>query len=108
LGKIETVGVHIRRFLYAGLSRTATNQAADQEPALRELFLEFSVGTMQRLGKLLEQLDVKPTDEHCCLLHAVSVGMAVVTLAAGRADSERRSARALERMFRLLTNVAAH
>jgi AcrR family transcriptional regulator len=85
----------------------ALAQAADQEPALRELFVELADGIIQRAGKVLERLDVKPTDEHCYLLHAVSVGMAVITLATGREDNERRSARTLERMFRLLKKNSA-
>jgi AcrR family transcriptional regulator len=86
----------------------ALAQAADQEPALRELFVELADGIMQRFGKLLERLDVTASDEHCFLLHAVSVGMAVIALATGRADSERRSARALERIFKFLKNASAH
>lgn len=86
----------------------ALAQAADQEPALRELFAELADGIIQRVGKLLERLDVKPSDEHCYLLHALSVGMAVIALATGRDDSERRSVRALELMFRLLKNASVH
>jgi AcrR family transcriptional regulator len=86
----------------------ALAQAADQEPALRELFTELADGIIRRFGKLLGQLDVKPSDQHCYLLHAVSVGMAVIALATGRDDSERRSACALERLFRLLKNASAH
>jgi AcrR family transcriptional regulator len=85
----------------------ALAQAADQEPALRELFMELADGIIQRAGKVLGRLDVKPTDEHCYLLHAVSVGMAVITLATGREDSEQRSTRTLERMFRLLKKDSA-
>lgn len=80
----------------------ALAQAADQESALRELFIELAEGIVQRNGKLLGQLDVKPSDENCFILHALSVGMAVISLATGREDSERRSARALERIFRVL------
>jgi AcrR family transcriptional regulator len=86
----------------------ALAQAADQEPALRELFVELADGIIQRVSKILRQLNVKPSDEHCYLLHAVLVGMANITLATGREDSELRSARALERMFRVLKNASAH
>jgi AcrR family transcriptional regulator len=86
----------------------ALAQASDQEPALRELFVELADGIIQQVGKLLERLDVKASDEHCFLVHAVSVGMAVIALATGRDDSERRSARALERIFKLLRKASAH
>jgi AcrR family transcriptional regulator len=86
----------------------ALAQSADQEPALRELFVELAEGIVQRNGKLLGQLDVKPTDENCFILHAVSVGMAVISLATGRQDSERRSARALEQMFRALKSTSTN
>jgi AcrR family transcriptional regulator len=86
----------------------ALAQAADQEPALRELFVELAEGIIQRNGKLLGQLDVRPSDENCFILHAVSVGMAVISLATGRGDSERRSTRALERLFRVLKSASTH
>lgn len=79
----------------------ALAQAADQEPALRELFRELADGIIIRVGKLLEHLDITPTDEHCYLLHALSVGLAVIDLATARKDGERRAARALETVFAL-------
>ena len=80
----------------------ALAQAADQEPALQKLFVELADGVMSRVGTLLTQFDRKPSDEHRYLFHAVSVGMAVIALATGREDSERRSARTLDKLFRLL------
>src|SRR5580704_10658366 len=78
-------------------------QAADQEAALRELFRELADGIILRAGKLLGNLNIEPTDEHCYLLHAMSVGMAVVDLATARKDGERRAARTLEMALTLMT-----
>jgi AcrR family transcriptional regulator len=81
----------------------ALAQAADQEPALRELFRELADGVVLRAGKLLGNLHIEPTDEHCYLLHAMSVGIAVVDLATARKDGERRAARTLETTLTLMT-----
>jgi AcrR family transcriptional regulator len=77
-------------------------QAADQEPALRKLFFELADGIILRAGKLLKNLNIEPTDEHCYQLHAMSVGMAVVDLATARKDGERRAARTLETALTLM------
>jgi AcrR family transcriptional regulator len=71
-------------------------QAADQEPALRELFHELADGIILRAGKLLTNLNIEPTDERCYQLHSMSVGIAVVDLATARKNGERRAARTLE------------
>jgi DNA-binding transcriptional regulator YbjK len=70
----------------------ALAQAAEEEPRLRELFRELADGIFERLGKLLSNLGANPTDEHCRLLHALSVGLAVVDLAVARPGGERRAA----------------
>ena len=74
----------------------ALAQAADQEPALRELFRGLADGIILRAGKLLINLNIEPTDERCYQLHSMSVGMAVVDLATARKNGERRAARTLE------------
>jgi AcrR family transcriptional regulator len=81
----------------------ALAQAADQEPALRELFRELADGMILRVGKLLGNLNIKPTDEHCYLLHALSVGLAVIDLATARKDGEHRAERTLETALTLMT-----
>jgi AcrR family transcriptional regulator len=81
----------------------ALAQAADQEPSLRELFRGLADGIILRVGKLLEALNIKPTDEHCYLLHALSVGLAVIDLATARKDGERRAERTLGTALSLLT-----
>ena len=74
----------------------ALAQAADQQPALRELFRELADGIILRAGKLLINLNIEPTDERCYQLHSMSVGMAVIDLATARKNGERRAARTLE------------
>jgi AcrR family transcriptional regulator len=81
----------------------ALAQAADQEPTLRELFRELADGIIVRAGKLLENLNITPTDEHCFLLHALSVGLAVIDLATARRGGQRRAERALGTALTLLT-----
>jgi len=81
----------------------ALAQAADQEPTLRELFRELADGIILRVGKLLENLNITPTDEHCYLLHALSVGLAVIDLATARKDGERRAERTLGSALTVLT-----
>jgi AcrR family transcriptional regulator len=80
----------------------ALAQAADQEPAVRELFRELADGTTLRVGKLLENLNIAPTAEHCSLLHALSIGLAVIDLATTRKNGERRAARTLELTLALM------
>jgi AcrR family transcriptional regulator len=81
----------------------ALAQAADQEPALRELFRELADGIILRAGRLLGGLNIEPTDEHCYLLHALSVGLAVIDLATAREGGERRAALTLGTALSLMT-----
>jgi AcrR family transcriptional regulator len=81
----------------------ALAQAADQEPLLRELFRELADDIILRNVKLLENLNITPTDEHCFLLHALSVGLAVIDLATARKGGERRAERTLQTALTLLT-----
>jgi hypothetical protein len=48
-------------------------------------------------------LNITPTDEHCFLLHALSVGLAVIDLATARRGGQRRAERALGTALTLLT-----
>ena len=81
----------------------ALAQAADQEPPLRELFRELADGIILRAGNLLENLNITPTDEHCYLLHALSVGLAVIDLATARKGGAQRADRTLETALTMLT-----
>lgn len=80
----------------------ALAQAADQEPALRELFRELADGITARAGRLFEGLGIVPTPEARFMLHALSVGLAVVDLAVGRPNGEGRARDAIEAMLTLL------
>jgi AcrR family transcriptional regulator len=80
----------------------ALAQAADQEPALRELFRDLADGVILRVGKLFGNLKIEPTDEHCYMLHALSVGLAVIDLATARKDGESRAERTIETALTLL------
>jgi AcrR family transcriptional regulator len=77
-------------------------QATEEEPLLRELFRELADGILERLGKLLSNLGANPTDENRRLLHALSVGLAVVDLAVGRPGGERRAADVFRGVLELL------
>ncbi len=68
----------------------ALAQAADQEPAIREVFRHLAEGVWQRAGKLLETLGIPATEENRLLLHALAVGLSVVDLAVAHPHAERR------------------
>jgi AcrR family transcriptional regulator len=74
----------------------ALAQSADREPALRRLFHTLAAGILSRAAQLLQNLGIEPTPENCYLVHAMSVGMAVITLATASKDAEKRSVGALE------------
>ncbi|MER2508419.1 MAG: TetR family transcriptional regulator [Amaricoccus sp.] len=80
----------------------ALAQAADQEPRVRELFRELADGIALRAGRLLEDLGLPSTAENRFLVHALSVGLAVVDLAVDRPDGAARAASVLETTFTLL------
>jgi DNA-binding transcriptional regulator YbjK len=81
----------------------ALAQAAEEEPRLRELFRELADGIFERLGKLLTSLGAVPSDEHRRLLHALSVGLAVVDLAVARPGGERRAAEVFSTVLNLIS-----
>ena len=83
----------------------ALAQAADQEPPIRELFRELAEGIFQRVGTLFEKLGVPSTDEGRHMLHALSVGLAVVDLATARKDGERIAAGVLETALQHLSDT---
>ena len=69
---------------------------------MRELFRELADGIILRAGKLLGNLNITPTDEHCYLLYALSVGLAVIHRAMARKDGERRAEHTLETALTLM------
>jgi AcrR family transcriptional regulator len=81
----------------------ALAQAADQEPALRELFRELADGVALRAGRLMGTLNIEPGNERRYLLHALVAGLAVIGLATARPDGERRAATVLETALTLMS-----
>ncbi len=77
-------------------------QAADQNPALRDLFRELAAGIIARTGVLLEDMNVAPSETNCDLIHALSVGLSVIDLATARPDGELRTKTVLDTAFSLL------
>jgi AcrR family transcriptional regulator len=67
----------------------ALAQAADQEPELRAVFCELADAIVARAEGFLRALNPSATEIDARLLHALSVGFAVVGLATGRSDNER-------------------
>ena len=81
-------------------------QAADQDPALRELFRELAEGIALRMERFLKRLNVLATQQHAHLLYALCVGLATVDLATRRPRSKHRGAAILETTFSLMTAKA--
>ena len=85
----------------------ALAQAGDEEPRLRELFRELADGIVVRVSRtLLKRRDPAMAEVPARLLHALSVGLAVVGLATGWPDGEQRAARVLEAALRLIGDGA--
>lgn len=85
----------------------ALAQAGDEEPRLREHFCELADGIVARVSAYFGRLHGQPPDEDLGrLLHAVSVGLAVVDLATGRPNGKQRAAGVLEAALRLITEGA--
>ena len=75
----------------------ALAQAGDEEPRLRELFRELADGIVARVARFLGGFGVPAvSEEPARLLHALSVGLAVVDLATGRPDGTQRAAGVLQ------------
>ena len=68
----------------------ALAQAADEETSLCQVFRDLADGISLRFGKLLRKLDLSATQEQINLLHAVTVGLAVITLATQRPNPKSR------------------
>jgi AcrR family transcriptional regulator len=81
-------------------------QAADQEPQLRALFRELADGIALRAGRFLKTLNPAATEADARLLHALSVGLAVVDLATGGPDGKPLAAAVLEAALTMISKVA--
>lgn len=80
----------------------ALNQAADREPAVRELFQALNDGFVGEIARLLSKLGVSDEAANVDLVHAIFVGLSVIDLATSRKRGVARSKAALEALFRLL------
>ena len=85
----------------------ALNQAADQEPALQALFNELLDGFVEAITDFLKRMNLRPTQSHVDLLHAVLVGLSVIDLATGRKNGSARALAAIKSLFKLLSNNEA-
>jgi AcrR family transcriptional regulator len=85
----------------------ALNQAADQEPALQSLFNELLEGFAEAITDFLKRMNLRPTQSHVDLLHAVFVGLSVIDLATGRKNGNARALAVLKSLFKLLSNHEA-
>jgi AcrR family transcriptional regulator len=85
----------------------ALAQSADEASAVRDLFRELADGIIARVGRLLERLGVEATEERRYLIHALSVGIAVIDLATARKDGERRAQAAIQEALDLLLVTGA-
>ena len=82
----------------------ALAQAADEEPRLRHIFRELADGIVAGVTRLLGGFGVSITsDEPARIVHALSVGLAVVGLANGRSDNTQRATAVLRAV---LTGIA--
>jgi AcrR family transcriptional regulator len=85
----------------------ALNQAADQEPALQALFNELLEGFVEAITDFLKRMNLRPTQSHVDLLHAVFVGLSVIDLATGRKNGSARALAVLKSLFKFLSNNEA-
>jgi hypothetical protein len=85
----------------------ALNQAADQEPALQDLFNELLEGFVQAITDFLKRMNLPSTQSHVDLLHTVFVGLSVIDLATSRKNGKARAVAALKTVFNLLSNHEA-
>jgi AcrR family transcriptional regulator len=80
----------------------ALNQAADQEPALRDLFNELTDGFIGQLRTMLEKFGMKPDQAAVDLVHALFVGLSVIDLATSRDRGEARAKAVMKKALDLL------
>ena len=84
----------------------ALAESADREPPLRELFRELADGIVARAGRFLKSLNPAANEVDARMLHTLSVGLAVVDLATGRTDGQRRAAAILKATLLNITKGA--
>lgn len=78
-------------------------QASEEEPGLRDLFRELADGVVVRVTSFLSRIGGSPASEDSArFLHALSVGLSVISLATGRPDAKQRAAGLLSTALHLL------
>lgn len=82
---------------------SALNQAADQEPAVRELFNELLGAFLSELGALLEKLGLPSDEPRVDLIHALLVGLSIIDLATARRKGKARAEAVMNLAFALLS-----
>lgn len=82
---------------------SALNQAAAQEPAVRELFNELLEGFISELRALLEKLGLPAGEPQVDLIHALFVGLSIIDLATARKKGKARAEAVLNLAFMLLS-----
>jgi AcrR family transcriptional regulator len=80
----------------------ALNQAADQEPVVREVFNELLSGFVHEIDGLLQKLQLPSSEAHVDLLHALLVGLAMIDLATARRRGKVRAKAVLNLAFQSL------
>jgi AcrR family transcriptional regulator len=80
----------------------ALNQAADQEPAVRDVFNELLSGFIAEFGVLFEKLELTPSEAGIDFLHALFVGLSVIDLATARRNGKARAKAVLGLAFHML------
>jgi AcrR family transcriptional regulator len=80
----------------------ALNQAADQQPAVRELFGELLETFVSEIRALLERLHIEAGAARIDLVHALFVGLSIIDLATGRPNGQDRAKAVLKLAFDML------
>jgi AcrR family transcriptional regulator len=80
----------------------ALNQAADQEPAVREKFGQLVETFASEIGAALERLHIKPSSARIDLIHVLFVGLSIINLATGRPNVQNRAKAVLKLAFEML------
>jgi BetI-type transcriptional repressor, C-terminal len=76
--------------------------ASDEVPEVRELFQELAAGMVEQGQSLLSSLGAEQTTRGANIVHALSVGLAVIGFATGRPDGEARAKATLKTTIDLL------
>lgn len=81
----------------------ALAEAADQEPRVRAAFHELTDRVTERASRLLAQLGIEPTDTAIRVVHSLTVGAAVLSVARGE-KVEAHATSMLSLVFELLAS----